>query len=101
VPVGLIPIHIAVLGADPHVVVAIRSAAEWNLSRLEAIDDRVELRLANAKAIVLDRESFLRVDEVEREPVVQVHGVERSDRSLAVGDAEKVAEHARRGRRTA
>lgn len=61
-PVGLVPVNIAVLLADLHVDRPAHRAAKLDPGGLDAPEDRVELILLDAKAQTIDRKILVRID---------------------------------------
>ena len=86
-PVGLVPVNVAVLRVDLHVHGPAHPAAVRDSCLLDALKNRVEIFLADAEAEVLDGEGLGRLVDVVRQAVVDVDRSERPDAGFRPGDS--------------
>jgi len=94
-PLGFIPINHspAVMRVDLPVHRASDSAAIVDACCLDAPEDRIELRLADAEAEMLDGKRLVRRDEIQRQAVIDVHGKERPFPRRSARNSEQISQH--------
>ena len=73
VAVGLVPVDIADLRVDLHIVGPAHCAAILDAGGVDAPKNGIELFLFDAKTEMVDRKIFIRIDEVERLSIVDEH----------------------------
>jgi len=98
-PFGFVPIDhaAAVFGVDLHVHRPAYAAAICDPCDLDSGKDRIEFFLRHAKAEMIDRKILVRVDEVERQSVIDEDGGKRPDSGCCPRDPKQVGEKLRRG----
>lgn len=98
-PFGHVPVNhpAAVVGVYLAVHGAAHGAAKRDAGCPDAPENGVKRVFADAEAVVLKGKRLVGLDEIKRQPVVDVDGEERTDGRGAAGHAEQFGELPRRG----